>query len=874
MSDCQHEPYERDPAAGVEGRGESTFDLSLARELLAVVTLDGRVLRVNAAWNALLGFDDTTLPTQRWPLLVHPDERESLAVARATLVATGTLEGLEVRLACSIHDYRWFSLRATLSADGVAVSVVGQDITARKTTAVSPRERQLLDAMPVAVIATDLRGTIRYWNAYATELYGWTAAEAQGQLISMLTVHSLDMDTRTAIWQTLRAGRLWSGQFIAQRKDGSIFLAQVNNTPLIDDDGQLIGIVGNSIDVSERHAAQLALRESEHEYRQLLEQAADAIFIFDTSGKFAWVNTRAAALTGYSAEELRRRRIGDIMPADEGEQIAARIASLKDGVRTRARLIRRRDGRLLPCEVSATLLADGRVQAIIRDVSERRAAEEALRERDERFRLIARATNDAIWDLDVASGRLWWNEGVQSLFGYTAAQIGPDLDWWIARVHDDDRARVLETFQATLDGAGEIWTEQYRFCRADGTIATVFDRGFILRDESGAAVRMLGSMQDITARQESEEALRVAHARERALRAEAEQRLAELEAIIDSMPDGVYIGNATQITRANGAALRIMGQHSLAELNENYHRINEQLQTRYADTGERIPPGRSIFGAALAGRPRIREVLIRDRLTGADRVIRCAAAPVRVGGQIIGAVAVNSDVTIQKLNEQALLASQALLSEAQRLAHMGSWEFDHENGNLRFSDELYRIVGFEPQSLTITSRKMLAMIHDDDRERVGQIFRDSVEDATPSAVDFRIVRPDGSVRIIYQRAESLRDDTGRLTKRVGIMQDVTEQRTMEAQLRHQAFHDPLTGLPNRALFAERLGQALARARRTPGGVCRLLPRSRSLQNGQRQPRPRRRRSPADRGGGPAAQRAARRRYAGATRWRRIRRVAR
>jgi PAS domain S-box-containing protein len=474
---------------------------------------------------------------------------------------------------------------------------------------------------------------------------------------------------------------------------------------------------------------------------------------------------------------------------------------------------------MLSCEVSAALLADGRVQTIIRDVSERRAAEAALRERDERFRLIARATNDAIWDLDITGGRLWWNEGLRSLFGYAPEQIGPDLDWWNGRIHEADRDRVLGAFQATLAGGGETWTEQYRFYRADGTVATVFDRGFILRDAGGAPLRMLGSMQDITARQAAEEALCVAHARERALRAEAEQRLAELEAIIDSIPDGVYIGDATRITRANAAALRMLGYRSVAEMSEDYYRINEQLQARYADSGEPIPPGQSVFATALAGRPRIREVLIRDRATGEDRVIRCAAAPVRVGGRIIGAVAVNTDVTVHKLNERALLASQALLSEAQRIAHLGSWEFDHDDGTLRFSDELYRIMGHAPRSFTPTTERMLATLHDDDRERVRRLFRDRVEDAIPGEVDFRIVRPDGEIRIIYQRVESLRDDLGRLTKRVGIMQDVTAQRTMEAQLRHQAFHDPLIGLPNRALFADRLAHALARARRMSGGCA-------------------------------------------------------
>ena len=152
---------------------------------------------------------------------------------------------------------------------------------------------------------------------------------------------------------------------------------------------------------------------------------------------------------------------------------------------------------------------------------------------------------------------------------------------------------------------------------------------------------------------------------------------------------------------------------------------------------------------------------------------------------------------------------------------MGSWEYDHATGALRWSDEFFRIAGFAPQSFIPTIEQNLALIHPEDRAHVIELFRAGANHGPATEVEFRLLRPDGEVRFIRQRAESLADATGQSLRRLGVVHDVTEQRSLEQQLRHQAFHDPLTGLPNRALFLDRLGQALARARRD-GRPCAVL----------------------------------------------------
>jgi len=179
------------------------------------------------------------------------------------------------------------------------------------------------------------------------------------------------------------------------------------------------------------------------------------------------------------------------------------------------------------------------------------------------------------------------------------------------------------------------------------------------------------------------------------------------------------------------------------------------------------------------------------------------------------------DVAARKAAEAALRASEASLAEAQRIAHLGSWEYDYATDRLTCSDEVFRIVGYPPGAFTPTPQDVLAAVHPEDRDRVQQAQATLQAQGTTYDLAHRIVRPDGEVRIVHQRAEVVLDAVGQPVRRVGIVRDITERKALEAQLTYQATHDPLTGLPNRTLLLDRLGQALARARRD-NTACAIL----------------------------------------------------
>ena len=117
---------------------------------------------------------------------------------------------------------------------------------------------------------------------------------------------------------------------------------------------------------------------------------------------------------------------------------------------------------------------------------------------------MARAVSDVVWDWDLTTNALWWNDGFLTTFGYTAGEIEPSVESWTGLIHPDERNRVVESIRHAIATGAETWSAEYRFQRKDGSHAFVQDRGYILRDAAGKAVRMVGGMRDLTAQKKME----------------------------------------------------------------------------------------------------------------------------------------------------------------------------------------------------------------------------------------------------------------------------------------------------------------------------------------------------------------------------------
>ncbi len=148
-----------------------------------------------------------------------------------------------------------------------------------------------------------------------------------------------------------------------------------------------------------------------------------------------------------------------------------------------------------------------RVMGVNIDITKRKQMEEDLRHSEERFRLASKATNDAIWDIDLATGTVSWNDTYSSVYG-RPAETSDSWRWWSDHIHPEDRDRAVAGLSQAIDGGAPSWACDYRLLRADGAWAYINDRAYIARDQFGKAWRVVGAMQDLTDRKRADDALR------------------------------------------------------------------------------------------------------------------------------------------------------------------------------------------------------------------------------------------------------------------------------------------------------------------------------------------------------------------------------
>jgi PAS domain S-box-containing protein len=306
-------------------------------------------------------------------------------------------------------------------------------------------------------------------------------------------------------------------------------------------------------DVTDIKQITQALKNNEEKYRTLIEHASDGIVITDMEGFILEINKSIPQMIGYPDEEIIGHHLSDFLPEEEMDKKPLRIHELMQGKSLLyERRLLRKDGTFLDVEINSKMASSHTLIGFIRDIAERKNAERALKKSNERFELIANATNDAIWDHDYEKNETWGNNKLYELYGLEPGKEKINFEMFIQHIQPDQKAGIEERLKAAIANGDVFISEIFRFKNTKGEYRTFYDRAYIKYDEFKRPLKILGAMQDITEREEAQKQI-----------IENEEKY---RTIIEQAADGIFIiSESAALLDVNSAGCRMTG-YSKAEI--------------------------------------------------------------------------------------------------------------------------------------------------------------------------------------------------------------------------------------------------------------------------------------------------------------------
>lgn len=396
---------------------------------------------------------------------------------------------------------------------------------------------------------------------------------------------------------------------------------------------KLTRAVGTILDVTERRMVETALRESEERYRTLLETAPDAVHVH-RDGVIIFANQQAVTLFGGRVQEdvVGRSAMSLVDPASLAlaQARTARLTSPGQRNPPVEMTLRRLDGETVPVEAaSAVVHLEGRpaILAVLRDITERKRGEVALRESETRFRLAAAAIQGIVCDLDLDRGLAWYSDGLSRVLGIRPDQLPVAQEWWRARIHPEDLPEAADGQPLREDPEASHLDREYRVRHADGHWVHVHDRSFVVRDQAGRPRRLIGVLTDISEQ-------KAAEAQQALLMREVDHRARNALAIVQSLVRLTRAPSRRAFVEAvEGRVAALARTHSLLASNRWRH---ADLRTVIADELASIggEPGVRIVGPPVSLRPEAVQpmaMLVHELATNAVR----HGALSTIGGRLV-----------------------------------------------------------------------------------------------------------------------------------------------------------------------------------------------------------------------------------------------
>jgi len=632
------------------------------------------------------------------------------------------------------------------------------------------RYRATMMSVGDGVIATDTKGRVELLNPVAEALTGWRQEEARGKpleevfrIINEETRQTVENPVRRAMREGLVVGLANHSVLIA--KDGSEHPIADSAAPIRDEKGEITGVVLVFRDQAQERAAQRALAESERKFRDTVRFLDEGYYSCTLEGRVLEHNMAFNRILGFDlAQNLKGEKLPDFWQNPDERREYLNELMTRGSIRNYLINAKKMSGEKIVVMANSHLVKDEkdrlvRIDGTFMDFTERKRAEEALRESESKFKRLYDSNIIGVIFWDTAGNIIQANGEFLRIVGYTEDDVLSGRVRW-KDMTPPEYAYLDEKAIKEMTETGISAPFEKEYIRKDGSHVPIRLNAALLKGERDIGICFI---QDITERKRAEEALK-----------ESERRF---RALFDNTPDGIVLadpenrkftmGNETfyQMLGYNSDEIQnlgVMDIHPAEEVNHSADQFEKLLRKEIA-VAENIPVKRkdgSIFFADI--RAFLVSLAGKTYLTGIFR-----------------------DITERRLAEDALKISKDRLLFATEGANLGVWNWNIVTGELIWSDKCKALFGIRPDE-TMSYQRFSDALHPDDRERTDKAAQDALDNHTDYDIDYRSLWSDGSIHWLAAKGRGYYDATGKAVRLEGVVLDIAARKRDEEALKQSA----------------------------------------------------------------------------------------